>query len=149
MTAAPRPPAQRRADTLARLSVDVDVWVATARGDVPHLIPLSFLWDGARLLLATPDNSVSARNLRATGRARLTLGTTRDVVVIDGTAESLPLAAVPPATADAFAARTGFDPRRSAARMEFIWIRPTRIQAWRAVNELPGRDLMRDGTWLA
>ncbi len=149
MTHPPRAPAQRRADTLARLSSDVDAWVATARGDAPHLIPLSFLWDGTRLLLATPDNSVTARNLRATGRARLTLGTTRDVVVIDGTAESLPLAAVPSAIADAFAARTGFDPRRSLSRMEFIWIRPTRIQAWREEKELPGRDLMRDGAWLA
>lgn len=143
----PRSPAARRADTLARLATDVDVWVATARGDTPHLIPLSFLWDGARLLLATPDSSVTARNLRATGRARLTLGTTRDVVVIEGTAQSLPLAAVPPATADAFAARTGFDPRRSAARMAFIWITPTRIQAWREENELQGRELMRDGMW--
>lgn len=148
MTAAPRDPARRRADTLARLGSDVDVWVATARGDVPHLIPLSFLWDGARLLLATPDSSVTARNLRATGRARLSLGTTRDVVVIEGTADSLPVAAVPAATADAFAARTGFDPRRSAARMAFIWITPRRIQAWREENELVGRELMRDGAWL-
>ena len=148
MTGSLRDPASRRADTLARLASDVDVWVATARGDVPHLIPLSFLWDGARLLLATPDSSVTARNLRATGRARLTLGTTRDVVVIEGTADSLPVAAVPAATADAFAARTGFDPRRSAARMVFIWITPRRIQAWREENELPGRELMRDGAWL-
>lgn len=146
--APPRDPATRRRDTVARLESDVDVWVATARGDVPHLIPLSFLWDGARLLLATPDGSVTARNLRATGRARLTLGTTRDVVVIEGTAESLPVAAVPAATADAFAARTGFDPRRSTARMAFIWITPRRIQAWREENELPGRELMRDGAWL-
>ncbi len=140
--------AQRRADTLARLEGDVDVWVATAHGDVPHLIPLSFLWDGARLLLATPDASVTARNLRATGRARLTLGTTRDVVVIEGTAESLPVAAMPRAVADAFAARTGFDPRASAARMAFIWIRPRRVQAWREENELAGRELMREGEWL-
>jgi len=145
---APRAPAQRRADTLARLAEDVDVWVATARGDIPHLIPLSFLWDGARLLLATPDASVTARNLRATGRARLTLGTTRDVVVIEGTAESLPVAAVSRAVADAFALRTGFDPRTSAARMAFIWIRPRRVQAWREENELAGRELMRDGEWL-
>jgi hypothetical protein len=33
--------------------------------------------------------------------------------------------------------------------MEFIWIRPTRIQAWREEKELPDRDLMRDGAWLA
>lgn len=149
VSATPRPLAERQADTLARLAGDVDVWVATARGDIPHLIPLSFLWDGARLLLATPDASVTARNLRATARARLTLGTTRDVVVIEGSAESLPLAAVPAATADAFAARTGFDPRRSAARMAFIWIAPRRIQAWREEAELPGRELMRDGIWLA
>ena len=146
---APRAANQRKADTLARLERDVDVWVATARGDIPHLIPLSFLWDGSRLLLATPDGSVTARNLRATGRARLTLGTTRDVVVIEGTAQSLPLAAVPPATADAFAARTGFDPRRSPSRMAFIWIDPRRIQAWREEDELPGRELMREGAWLA
>lgn len=76
------------------------------------------------------------------------MGTTRDVVVIEGTAQSLPLAAVAPAVADAFAARTGFDPRRSAARMAFIWIRPRRIQAWREENELPGRELMRGGIWL-
>ncbi len=149
MTAPPRDAATRRRDTLARLGSDVDVWVATARGDIPHLIPLSFLWDGARLLLATPDASVTARNLRATGRARLTLGTTRDVIVIEGTAKSLPLAAVPAATAGAFAARTGFDPRGSAARMAFIWIRPLRIQAWREENELAGRELMREGAWLA
>jgi len=144
----PRAAAERRADALARLAADVDVWVATARGDVPHLIPLSFLWDGARLLLATPDASVTARNLRATGRARLTLGTTRDVVVIEGTAESWPVAAVAPAVADAFAARTGFDPRLSAARMVFIWIRPRRIQAWREESELTGREIMGDGVWL-
>ncbi len=140
--------AARRADALARLAGDVDVWVATARGDIPHLIPLSFLWDGTRLLLATPDESVTARNLRATGRARLTLGTTRDVVVIEGTAEPLPLGAVAASVADAFAARTGFDPRQSASRMAFIWIRPRRIQAWREEAELAGRELMRDGVWL-
>ena len=146
--AAPRSRAHRKQETIGRLEGDVDVWVATARGDIPHLIPLSFLWDGTRLLLATPDASVTARNLRATGRARLTLGTTRDVVVIEGTAESLPLAAVAPAVADAFAARTAFDPRQSAARMAFIWIRPRRIQAWREEGELAGRELMRDGVWL-
>jgi NADPH-dependent FMN reductase len=28
-------------------------------------------------------------------------------------------------------------------------LRPRRIQAWREENELAGRDLMRDGRWLA
>jgi hypothetical protein len=34
-------------------------------------------------------------------------------------------------------------PRRTLVR-----ISPRRIQAWREVNELPDRELMRDGRWL-
>ena len=62
-------------DTLARLDTDVDLWVATA-GATPHLIPLSFLWDGATLLISTPEASPTGRNLRATGRVRLGFGPT-------------------------------------------------------------------------
>jgi hypothetical protein len=32
--------------------------------------------------------------------------------------------------------------------MRFLVLRPLRIQAWREVNGLPGRALMRDGAWL-
>jgi len=47
------------------------------------------------------------------------------------------------------AARSGFDPR--ALRAPYPWFRvtPRSIQAWREVDELEGRDLMRDGRWLA
>jgi hypothetical protein len=31
----------------------------------------------------------------------------------------------------------------------YFRIVPDRVQAWREVNELPGRTLMRDGVWLA
>src|SRR5437588_309012 len=78
-----RGPEQRKQDTLRRLEEDVDLWVATADG-APYLIPLSFLWDGTTLLIATVDASPTGRNLRATGRVRLGLGPTRDVVLIDG-----------------------------------------------------------------
>jgi catechol 2,3-dioxygenase-like lactoylglutathione lyase family enzyme len=30
-----------------------------------------------------------------------------------------------------------------------IWKVPDRVQAWREVNELPGRTMMHDGRWLA
>ena len=42
-----------------------------------------------------------------------------------------------------------WDPRKSADRMRFLVLRPLRTQAWREVNELPGRTLMRDGAWIA
>jgi len=32
--------------------------------------------------------------------------------------------------------------------MRFLVLRPQRIQAWREVDELPGRSLMRGGEWI-
>jgi hypothetical protein len=150
MTAAPRSRAQRRRDTEHRLTRDVDVWVASASADGdPYLVPLSFDWDGDALLVATPGDSPTGRNLASTRTARLGLGDTRDVSMIEGGVEVLELDALPREQGDRFVARTGFDPRELTAPYRWFRIIPRRIQAWREVNELPGRDLMRDGRWLA
>jgi hypothetical protein len=149
VTEPPRSLEQRTRDTLARLEADADLWVATADGTgVPHLIPLSFHWDGTDLLLATPADSVTARNLVAGGRTRLGLGPTRDLAVIEGELRrTTPADEIDEETAQAFAQKAGFDPRREKG-MAYFWIRPVRIQAWREANELTGRTLMRDGRWL-
>jgi hypothetical protein len=141
--------AQRRRDTEHRLDHDVDVWVASASPDGrPYLVPLSFDWDGEALLVATPAESPTGRNLAATRTVRLGLGPTRDVTVIEGEVEVLGMDALPPARGDRFAERTGFDPR--TLRTPYRWFRivPRRVQAWREADELAGRDLMRDGRWL-
>ncbi|WP_443033562.1 hypothetical protein [Streptomyces sp. ACA25] len=52
------------------------------------------------------------------------------------------------ATADAFAEKTGFDPRREETPYDYFTVRPERVQAWREVEELAGRTLMRGGEWL-
>jgi hypothetical protein len=149
MTAEPRSRAQRRRDTEQRLNHDIDVWVASASADgAPYLVPLSFDWDGATLLVATPRDSPTGRNLTATGAVRLGLGLTRDVVMIEGVVEVLEIDALPPEQGDRFAARAGFDPRTLVTPYRWFRIAPRRIQAWREVNELPDRDLMRDGRWL-
>ena len=123
--------------------------MASASADgAPHLVPLSFDWDGEALLIATPTHSPTGRNLAATRTARLGLGPTRDVSVIDGEVEVLEIDALPHGRADRFAARTGFDPRAEAAPYRWFRIFPRRIQAWREANELEGRELMRDGRWL-
>ncbi|MFI7345231.1 pyridoxamine 5'-phosphate oxidase family protein [Streptomyces sp. NPDC049936] len=140
---------ERLRDTRARLENDVDLWVATAgaaRG--VHLVPLSYLWDGTAVLVSTPRDSVTGRNLLADGRVRLGLGPTRDVVIVDGTAEPVDVAELGQKAADAFAAKTGFDPRKLDEPYQYFRIRPRRIQAWREANELAGRGLMRDGVWL-
>ncbi|MFB7992596.1 pyridoxamine 5'-phosphate oxidase family protein [Streptomyces sp. NPDC056002] len=141
---------QRKQDTLDRLERDEDVWVATADEEsaTPYLVPLSFLWDGTTLLLATPAASPTGRNLRATGRARLGVGPTRDVVMIEGTAQTLTAAELPDDVKDAFAEKTGFDPRTLSSEYLYFRVAPRRVQAWREANELAGRDLMRDGEWI-
>jgi hypothetical protein len=141
----PRPRAQRIADAQARLEHDVDCWVASAddAGNA-HLVPFSYYWDGAAIVLAMPPANRSAVNLRRAGVARIALDGTRDVVLVDGTVE----AGVGDATMDAYAAHTDWDPRTEPD--EYVWLRvtPTRIQAWREANELRGRTVLKDGVWL-
>ena len=149
MTPEPRPRAQRRRDTERRLAEDVDVWVASASADgAPYLVPLSFDWDGEALLLATPANSPTGRNLAASATVRLGLGPTRDVSMIDGVVEAFDLEELPAERAERFATRTGFDPREESTPYRWFRVTPLRIQAWREANELAGRELMRDGRWL-
>ncbi len=151
----PRTREQRRADTLAKLAAPAaDVWVATAAVDAggqasSYLVPLSLAWIDERVVVATEADSVTARNIISTGRARLGLGPTRDVVMIDAELEQVyGLDAVPAALARRYAAQADWDPRESGDRMRFLVLRPQRIQAWREVNELPGRTLLRGGAWI-
>lgn len=145
----PRDLEQRRQDTLHRLETDVDAWVASAGADGPYLVPLSFLWDGTTFLLSTALATPTGRNLRADPGVRLGIGATRDVVLVVGTvAEVVPPAEIPTALGDAFAAKTGFDPRGLRSPYGYFRVVPQRIQAWREEDELTGRDLMVDGAWL-
>ena len=149
MSPEPRPRDQRRRDTEHRLQTDIDLWLASASPEgEPYLVPLSFDWDGETLLVTTATSTPTGRNL-ATGRTtRLALGLTRDVILIDGIVEVLPMEALPAEQADRFAVRAGFDPREYTSSYRWFRITPRRIQAWREVDELPDRDLMRDGRWL-
>jgi hypothetical protein len=126
-----------------------DAWVATADdGGIPYLVPLSFLWDGTSLLVATPSSSPTGRNLASTGRVRLGIGPTRDLVLIEGRVRASTAAAeIPDDVGDAFAAKAGFDPRQLGG-YRYFRILPQRLQAWREANELEGRELMRGGRWL-
>ena len=127
----------------------IDVWLATAspRG-VPHLVPLSLTWVDERVVVAVEDRSVTARNLTASGTARLGLGPTRDVVMIDATLEAVVDIDAAGPLAEAYVAQADWDPGRSSGYV-FLVLRPVRVQAWREADEIAGRTLMRDGTWLA
>ena len=139
-----RTTAQRKTDVLAKLSSEVDLWVASAdaTGDA-YLIPLSYYWDGEALTISTPRTSRTGRNLIRAGTARVAIGATRDVVLIEGTVE----VGADPELQERHAQATGFDPR-TLEDYVYLRITPRSVQAWREVNELEGRWLMRRGAWL-
>jgi hypothetical protein len=147
--AAPRPESQRRIDVLAKLRSDVDLWVASADAEGrAYLVPLSFYWGDSALTIATPRASRTAVNLIRAGWARVALGPTRDVVIIEGPVEAIPIG-TDAALEDAHARAVGFDPRELRDEYVYLRITPHEIQAWREANELAGRQLMRKGEWLA
>ncbi|MFD9757869.1 pyridoxamine 5'-phosphate oxidase family protein [[Kitasatospora] papulosa] len=143
-----RGPEQRKQDVLDHLERDEDLWVSTASADGrPCLVPLSFVLDGHALLLATRRTNPTAVNVTPTGQVRVTLGHTRDVVLIEGTAEVVEGSDLPAESGDAFAEKLGWDPRGRPAWV-YLRITPHAVKAWREVNELAGRELMVAGTWL-
>ena len=148
MPAPARSRAQRRIDVLAKLRTDVDLWVASAdESGAAYLVPLSYYWDDSALTIATPRASRTAKNLVRAGWARVALGTTRDVVIVEGPVEAIPIG-TDTRLEDAHAQATGFDPRTLAEVYDYLRITPHTIQAWREANELEGRQLMRRGEWL-
>jgi hypothetical protein len=88
-----------------------------------------------------------ARNLTASGEARLAVGPTPDVVMIDAVLEKTLDVAADDALTAAYAAQAEWVPP-SGTGFVFLVLRPFRVQAWRVANEIAGRTLMRDGTWL-
>ena len=149
MTAAPRDCATRKGDALALLATPaIDVWVATASPDgAPYLVPLSLAWVDGAAVIALATSSRTARNLGEGGTARLAVGPTRDVVMIDAVVERRVAVDDDPALGAAYVAQADWDPRGEPG-YELVVLRPVRVQAWREANEIPGRTLMRDGRWL-
>ncbi|GAA1969005.1 hypothetical protein GCM10009718_00740 [Isoptericola halotolerans] len=154
-TSQPRSRAQRITDTLAMLQSPArDAWVASASSDDdgaahPYLIPLSLVWWDERILLALPAASRTARSIAATSTTRLALGHTRDVVLVDAVAEqTVPVADAPADLAEGYADQADWDPRSDPEGYVYLVLRPLRIQAWREVDEMPGRTVMRDGAWV-
>ena len=48
-----------------------------------------------------------------------------------------------------FARNTDFDPRLETPAYVMIKVIPEKIQSWRTAAELSGRDVMKNGAWLA
>jgi len=145
----PRDPQTRKADTLAMLETpESDCWVASSSGSgLAHLVPLSLAWLDERAVVAVPESSVTGRNITATGRARVAVGPTRDVVMIDAVLDRSTPVDDDDALGNAYAAQADWDPRIASGYV-FLVLKPVRVQAWRESDEIAGRTLMRDGVWV-
>ena len=145
----PRDAVSRKSDSLRMLSTpNIDVWVATASPDGrEHLVPLSLAWVDERLVIAVAPGSRTARDIASSGRARMAVGPTRDVTMIDARLEKTVDVRDAGPLAEAYAAQADWDPRDSDG-YQFLVLRPVRVQAWRESDEIAARTLMRDGEWL-
>ena len=151
MTDEPRSAPARKASAIEKLETrHADAWVATASASGrAHLVPLSLSWDGRCIVLATEAEATTTRNLSRAGAARLALGTSRDVVMIDGELDTVvAVGDAPPETVETYLRQSDWDPREDNGSYVFLRIVPRRIQVWREANELEGRTIMRDGGWL-
>jgi hypothetical protein len=153
--AEPRSAAVRKVDTLAKLeAIGQDVWIASASLSatglpVAHLVPLSLAWIDNRVVLALQASSQTAHNVLEQRRARLALGPTRDVVIIDAVLDRfVDVKDAPAELAGRYANQADWDPRSEGDGYIYLLLRPERIQAWREENELRGRTLMRNSVWL-
>ena len=68
--------------------------------------------------------------------------------MVDGSVVEVPLSSVPSARWEAYAVRTGWDPREAAPAYAAYIVTPSAIQAWWESNGTAERTLMRDGRWL-
>ena len=95
--------------------------------------------------MTTPCSSPTGRNLRTSGKLRLGIGPTRDLVLGEGTAQALAATEIPDEVGDALAVKTGLDTCRLTTTYPYLRIHPRRLQAWCEVDEPEDRELMRGG----
>ena len=142
--------AERRKAATERLRSNTNLWLATASdGRGPHLIPLTYWWDGSRLTTATFEGSRTVKNVRAQPKVRAAIGTAADVLMIDATATIVTVADIADIAevASRYAQASGNDPQ-SMPGFVYIQLVPERIQLWTGVAEFTERTVMRAGVWL-
>jgi len=138
---------ERREAALEHLRSNTNLWLATVSdGQGPHLIPVSFWWDGVRLTTATSEDSRIARNVRAQPKVRAAIGSTGDVLMIDATAEIVPWGEIDETAADGYARASGVP--RSMRGFVYVRLVPRRMQVWKGCAEFSGRTVMRAAEWL-
>lgn len=149
---------QRKADTLELLADPKPPHIVLATvnkdGETAHQTPLTFYWDGHRFTmgLVEPESKLTADNLRRTGKAHGFVGSTLNVVMVQGPVTFIPVDDIDPAIADGVRGRwTAPVDFSKVPGFVFVQLHPQRIRAYRpgyAERDEHDRIIMRDGRWL-
>jgi hypothetical protein len=140
---------QRKADVLDVLQQQGDMWLTTAHADIPHVIGVSALWTGEELVVTTRGGSRTAANLKVNALARLVAGTPNDAVVVLARVVDSSAASNSGDLAERWHKVMGWDPRDMDGAWWLYRLQPIRVQAFRGYDEIEGREVMREGRWLA
>ncbi|MCU1395799.1 MAG: Pyridoxamine 5-phosphate oxidase [Ilumatobacteraceae bacterium] len=107
-----------------RLQTERNIWIATVSPDGrPHLTPIWFVWQGARMWICTGASAVKTRNVRREPHVMVSLESGDSPVVGVGTVvvHERPY---PPAVVDAFATKFEWDitdPDDKDGPFEALW----------------------------
>jgi hypothetical protein len=138
---------ERRAAARERLAAGGNLWLASAGdGHGPHMIPVSYVWTGERIVTATFGRSRTVGNVRSCPSVRAAIGSTADVLMIDAIASVAGASDIGSEVADAYAQASGVP--RSTPGFVYLQLAPQRMQVWRGRQEFAGRTVMLDGHWL-
>lgn len=81
-------------------------------------------------------------------RARVALGDTADVIMIDTVASLIAVPVLEAVLVDPYA-RVSSDPRsHPEGTFDYVRLQPRRIQVWNGLHEFAGRTVMAGGLWL-
>jgi len=141
--------AERAAQARARLASEPNVWVATAssEGD-PHLVPLSLAWIDDQIIVATPSDTLTARNAQRNGRGRAALDGADEVVIFDVHIDVADFGEASPSLTQRYVERVGWDPRDIPGAWSLLVLTIWRGQAWNGPGEMTGRTIVGEGNWL-
>jgi hypothetical protein len=144
----PRSRLERRAAALEHLRSNSNLWFATASdGRGPHLIPVSYWWDGNRLTTAMFENSRTLKNVRSQPKVRVAIGSTGDVLMIDSTATIVSVTEIDPGAAEAYARAAGMTQDRCRVSLTSNWLR-SGCRRGGDPRSFAGRTVMHRGVWL-
>lgn len=97
----------------------------------PHLVPVWFVWHDEMICIGMEPDSVKARNLAHNPYVALSLENGDDVLICEGTAETL-LRPYPKSLIDLFQNKYGWDIVNDAKHNHFIKVTPQKWLTWGA-----------------